>query len=59
MFDKSVRILKYGTEKEKQRVHFDVDYYENLKNEVLESYSNINKTLIEEQREFLEKDALI
>ena len=58
MFDKSVRILKYGTEKEKQKVQFDVDYYENLKNEVLEAYDNINKTLIEEQREILEKGAL-
>ena len=55
MFDKSVRILKYGPEKEKQKIQFDVDYYENLKNEVLESYGNINKTLIEEQKSLLEE----
>ena len=58
MFDKSVRILKYGTEKEKQKVQFDVDYYENLKSEVLEAYSNLNKTLLEEQRGLIEKGAL-
>ena len=59
LFDKSVRIFKYGTEKEKQKVHFDVSYYENLKNEVLESYSNISKVLIEEQKELLEDDTLL
>lgn len=58
MFDKSVRILKYGTEKQKQRIQFDIDYYENLKNEQIEAYGKINDQLIAEQRELLGKDAL-
>lgn len=59
-YEKNFRILKFGSEKDKKRLgaHLSIEEYEQLMKNQIEKFGNINKELIEEQRNLLEKDAL-
>lgn len=60
LYEKTFRILKFGSEKDKKRLsaHLSIEEYEQLMKNQIEKFGNINKELIEEQRNLLEKDAL-
>ena len=61
LYDEMFRILKFGSEEDEKKLgfHLSIEEYEQLKKEQTVKYGNINKELIEEQRQLLEKDALV
>lgn len=60
LYERMFKILRFGSEKDKKRLgaHLSIEEYEQLMKNQIVKFENINKELIEEQRNLLEKDAL-
>ncbi len=55
LYDQKFRILKFGSEEDERKmgIHLSIEEYEQLKKEQIVKYGNINKEVLEEQRQFL------
>lgn len=60
LYQKVIGILENGSEKQKRKLgeHLSIEEYKNLQKKLMSDFGNIDKTVIEEQKLLLEKDAL-